>query len=135
MHYSANLPNNAFQRISSFFSTQKYLSDRILDLESRLLYLDTDLEKMASLIEENKPKRSLIRRRYGLKMGRNMIQVNSRDSIGGSSSTATATMPTCTLEVRVRVLRMVRPGGRTGRSWSGGGAGERGWGWGDGCER
>ena len=60
MHYSANLPNNAFQRISSFFSTKKYLSDRILDLESRLLSRDTDLEKMASLIEENNRLRELL---------------------------------------------------------------------------
>ena len=60
IHYSANLPNNAFQRISSFFSTQKYLSDRILDLESRLLSLDIDLEKMASLIEENNRLRELL---------------------------------------------------------------------------
>ena len=60
MHYSANLPNNAFQRITGFFSTQKYLSDRILELESRLLFLDTDLEKMASLIEENNRLRELL---------------------------------------------------------------------------
>ena len=60
IHYSANLPNTAFQAVSSFFSTKKYLSDRIIDLESRLLLLDTDLEKMASLIEENKRLRELL---------------------------------------------------------------------------
>ena len=60
IHHSANLPNIAFQRISTFFSTHKYLSDRILDLESRLLFLGTDLEKMASLIEENKRLRELL---------------------------------------------------------------------------
>ena len=60
IHYSANLPNTAFQGVSSFFSTKKYLSDRIIDLESRLLLLDTDLEKMASLIEENKRLRELL---------------------------------------------------------------------------
>ena len=60
IHYSANLPNIAFQRVSTFFSTHKYLSDRILDLESRLLFLGTDLEKMASLIEENNRLRELL---------------------------------------------------------------------------
>ncbi len=60
IHYSANLPNLAFQRISTFFSSHKYLSDRILDLESRLLFLGTDLEKMASLIEENNRLRELL---------------------------------------------------------------------------
>ena len=60
IHYSANLPNMAFQRVSTFFSTHKYLSKRILDLESRLLFIDTDLEKMASLIEENNRLRELL---------------------------------------------------------------------------
>ena len=60
IHFSANLPNNGFQWVSSFFSTQKYLSDRILDLESRLLFQSTGMEKMASLIEENNRLRELL---------------------------------------------------------------------------
>ena len=60
IHAAANFHNKAFQMSENIFASREYLQERVLFLEGKILLIDAEIQKVASLEAENNRLRQLL---------------------------------------------------------------------------
>ena len=60
IHATANLPHKVIQMTENVFASREYLQERVLFLEGKVLVIEAEIQKMASLAAENNRLRQLL---------------------------------------------------------------------------